>query len=151
MSFKATHPNQTRDNRHLSQMSERDIIKKLKKGSVSFTSQFRQALWKAHDQKCAYCGIDLECCSDMRIDHFIPKSYVMDNSIDNLVASCKRCNSIKGKNNLDYFRFSMAVSNSILCGIVLPNIAKKLIDIGIELPIKEKPFYFEILSGVKYE
>ena len=147
MSFKATHPNQTRDNRHLSQMSEKDIIKKWEKGSFSFTSKFRKALWEAHYKKCAYCGIDLESHSDMRIDHFIPKSYVMDNSIENLVASCQRCNSIKGKNDLEYFRFSMAVSNSILYGIILPNVAKKLINIDVELPITEKPFYFETLLG----
>ncbi|OPH36276.1 MULTISPECIES: HNH endonuclease [Moraxella] len=147
MSFKAMHPNQARDNSIISQMSQNEIIKKIEKGSVSFTGHFRHELWKSHHKKCAYCGIDLESVSDMRIDHFIPKYKVLDNSVENLISSCKRCNSIKGKSDMDYFRFSLAVSNSVLYGIILPNVAKKLLDIGIELPIVEKPFYFETLLG----
>ncbi len=156
MSFKAmawateqemTHPNQARDNTVISQMKPKDIIKKWEKGSVVFTKEFRYELWKAHHEKCAYCGISLESSAIMCIDHFIPQSKILNNDVENLISSCKRCNSIKGKNDIEYFRFSLAVSNSVLCGVILPNVAKKLIDIGVELPITQTPFYFEALLG----
>lgn len=151
MSFKVIHPNQARDNSILLQMNDSEIIKKWEKGSVVFTDDFRCELWKAHDKKCTYCGVNLKELSNMRIDHVVPKSKVLDNSIDNLVSSCHRCNSIKNKHDIGYFRFCLAVANSELFGIIQPNVAKKLQQIGVKLPIYEKPFYFEILLGGRYE
>lgn len=139
------HPNQARDNGVISNMTPKEIIKKHNSRSVNFSATFRYELWKAHYKKCAYCGTDLESYSDVIIDHFIPKSKVLDNSVQNLVASCSKCNSIKGNHDLEYFRFCLAISNSVLYGVIQPNAAKKLLDLGIDLPITTKPFYFEQL------
>ena len=45
---------------------------------------------------CAYCGSE----SDISIDHIIPKIANGSNSADNLVRSCKHCNSSKGGRDL---------------------------------------------------
>lgn len=45
---------------------------------------------------CAYCGSE----SDISIDHIIPKIANGFNSADNLVRSCKHCNSSKGGRDL---------------------------------------------------
>ena len=58
---------------------------------------------------CVYCGrkppeVVLE------IDHIVPVSFGGDNSIDNLVTSCKRCNSSKG-NRIDKTSTLLMVNN----------------------------------------
>jgi hypothetical protein len=45
---------------------------------------------------CAYCGSE----ADISIDHLIPKIANGSNSADNLVRSCKHCNSSKGGKDL---------------------------------------------------
>lgn len=45
---------------------------------------------------CAYCGSE----ADISIDHLIPKIAKGSNSADNLVRSCKHCNSSKGGKDL---------------------------------------------------
>ena len=49
-----------------------------------------------YSEVCAYCGSE----SDISIDHIIPKIANGSNSADNLVRSCKRCNSSKGGRDL---------------------------------------------------
>jgi 5-methylcytosine-specific restriction endonuclease McrA len=44
---------------------------------------------------CQYCKIKLPC-SDLTIDHVVPKSQGGGNEWTNLVACCKRCNQRKG-------------------------------------------------------
>ena len=43
---------------------------------------------------CGYCGVDLKI-EDAVGDHMIPHSLGGETSMDNLVASCNKCNSMK--------------------------------------------------------
>ena len=142
------HPSNARDNTELSKMQPSEIYKVYEKGSMKYTAKFRRALWKAHDKKCAYCGDELESYTDIHIDHFIPKAKEVNESVSNLICSCSRCNSVKRHFDIDHFKFSLAVSRSVLGGIVQPNAVKKILDVGVDLPITVEPFYFEKLLGV---
>ncbi len=52
----------------------------------------RQNVFKRDGQKCQYCGSS----KDLTLDHVIPKSKGGKSTWNNLVAACKRCNSLKG-------------------------------------------------------
>lgn len=43
--------------------------------------------------RCFYCGASLD--AKREVDHFIPWSHSGDDGLDNLVASCRRCNNAK--------------------------------------------------------
>lgn len=52
----------------------------------------RQNIFKRDRQKCQYCGKTKE----LTIDHVLPKSRGGKSTWTNLVAACKKCNSLKG-------------------------------------------------------
>lgn len=52
----------------------------------------RQAIFKRDKHLCQYCGSR----ADLTIDHVHPKSRGGDDSWENLVAACQRCNNRKG-------------------------------------------------------
>lgn len=52
----------------------------------------RQNIFKRDRQKCQYCGKG----KDLTIDHVLPKSRGGKSTWTNLVAACKKCNSLKG-------------------------------------------------------
>lgn len=144
---KDCHPNMIRKSKDLDGMSI-DVAFKNYPSGYKFTAKLRRELWRSHDKKCCYCGVDIETHMDIHIDHFEPKSKITEETIENLVCSCAKCNLIKRDKDLEDFRFCLAVSKSILGGIILPNVAKKIIGAGVDLPIHPKPFYFEeILRG----
>lgn len=79
----------------------------------SIPSVRRHAVWSAYHEKCGYCGT-LVFGSDVHVDHIIPLSAFSTpevaqetrltfglplefdvNGVENLIASCARCNSIK--------------------------------------------------------
>jgi hypothetical protein len=68
---------------------------------VKTTIEQKQALLQKFGGKCAYCDVRLfvVCKSKnhkITVDHFIPVSKSGSDNLDNLVASCVKCNSIKG-------------------------------------------------------
>lgn len=48
------------------------------------------------DGHCVYCGILVYERENLNIDHIIPKSKGGKTKFDNLIPSCKSCNSFKG-------------------------------------------------------
>lgn len=54
-------------------------------------TKYKNILLKQMDTKCFYCNKDITN-NDIHIDHFIPWSYVYEDSIWNLVISCSACN-----------------------------------------------------------
>lgn len=63
-------------------------------------------LWRIYGCKCFYCGIETHRDVPTKInpkdrmlvanaDHFLPVRYGGDNSYDNVVLSCRRCNFAK--------------------------------------------------------
>ena len=53
--------------------------------------------------RCAYCGWKLSD-EDYTADHIIPRSRGGNNAIENLLPSCRSCNSSKGMKTLEEFR-----------------------------------------------
>lgn len=53
----------------------------------------RQALFRRDRQACQYCG---RKGGDLTVDHVMPKSRGGEDSWENLVAACLRCNNRKG-------------------------------------------------------
>jgi hypothetical protein len=58
--------------------------------------EVREFLYKRDDGKCFYCGKDLPI-KGWHLEHVLPKIKYDNHSIDNLVASCKKCNFGKGR------------------------------------------------------
>ena len=71
-------------------------------GRSSDISNYKPALLKKQNNKCACCGITIKE-SNCDVDHKIPHCYVGDsiNSVDTLQVLCKDCNSMK--NNKPWF------------------------------------------------
>lgn len=59
----------------------------------------KRVLFNRDRWKCQYCGVDLDLRS-ITIDHVVPKSRGGQTSWRNCVASCKRCNTVKGSRML---------------------------------------------------
>lgn len=64
--------------------------------------------------RCAYCGCELDL-ETMCIDHFLPKAKGGSNHLENLMPSCRSCNSTKGTSDLETF-----------LGFVLPSTKKQM-------------------------
>ncbi|MBI6182504.1 MULTISPECIES: HNH endonuclease [Serratia] len=60
--------------------------------------------------KCAYCGVSLSGES-LTIDHVLPKNRGGDNSVSNLLASCRPCNTAKGAKTMEQWRRFYAVKS----------------------------------------
>lgn len=100
----------------------------------------RQRVWLKYNRHCSYCGKEIEY-KNMQVDHLVPKAYNGDDSFNNLMPSCRRCNHYKRAKNLGQFRILMKTLHE---RIKSQYIAKVAIDYGI---IEVKPFngifYFE--------
>jgi len=57
----------------------------------------RQSIYIRDNHKCQYCGSTRK----LTIDHVIPKSRGGDDSWENLVVACSRCNTLKGNTPLE--------------------------------------------------
>lgn len=71
------------------------IIRIFKHVNVPFTkvALSRENIYKRDNYVCVYCGSDNK--KNLTLDHVIPKSKGGKDSWDNLVTSCKKCNSEK--------------------------------------------------------
>lgn len=113
------------------------------------TREVRLAVWNKTNGRCYYCGAQttvrsgegvstpLEFC----IDHVIPQSLGGNHDLDNLVPSCRACNSSKGGRTLGELRVYLSWSRKF--GFHIPaSMREKLLSIGVELPTPEKDFQF---------
>lgn len=55
--------------------------------------KLRQVVFATHGRQCVYCGNHADT-----IDHVIPKAMQGEDTLDNLVPACNRCNSTKKDN-----------------------------------------------------
>jgi 5-methylcytosine-specific restriction endonuclease McrA len=75
----------------------------------SIPKNIRQQVYEKYDGHCAYCGCELEY-KDMQVDHLdsVYRADILgqepDNSIDNLMPSCRQCNFYKGTMSVDEMR-----------------------------------------------
>ena len=109
----------------------------------------RLEVYNKYDGHCAYCGIEIEY-KDMQVDHIkplvrVPRSkkieYPENDTFDNLICSCKSCNSYKLSEGLEYFRTNIEKQPERLLKYPMVRLA---IRYGL-LELKPKPikFYFE--------
>jgi len=107
--------------------------------------ELRQRVWWKYNKHCAYCGKELEY-KDMQIDHLRPQHYYRNDSFENLMPSCRRCNHYKRARNLEQFRILIKTLHKRIESLYIGKVA---IDYGI---VKIRPFdgvfYFE-KKGVK--
>lgn len=67
----------------------------------------RAIAWDATDGRCWYCGVALHPFRTFNLDHQIPKSKKGPDNPENLVASCRSCNSSKGSRTLADYRIAV--------------------------------------------
>lgn len=111
------------------------------------SKKVRELVYAKYDGHCAYCGCELEM-KNMQVDHLRSvynhayHNEATDNSIDNLMPSCRQCNFYKGGNDLETFRQTLANKLSHTC--VDSFQAKLAIKYGmIEVKKWDNKFYFE--------
>ena len=58
----------------------------------------RETIRQSYNYHCGYCGVsETDLGAKMTIDHFLPRKYGGDDTVDNLVYSCHACNEFKGE------------------------------------------------------
>jgi len=62
-------------------------------------------VFKRDGFKCVYCGVK----KDLTIDHVIPKSRGGQNTWENMVTCCHKCNKKKGQKMLEEINFKMSI------------------------------------------
>ena len=74
------------------------------RSSSWITKHKRWLLYTLHDFPCAYCGTKLTEGAFLTLDHIVPIEYGgTHNKADNLVTSCRSCNSSKEARSLRSF------------------------------------------------
>ncbi|MEH0874621.1 HNH endonuclease signature motif containing protein [Pectobacterium cacticida] len=74
----------------------------------TFSSSKRTQVLGKTNGRCAYCG-DLLDTNNFTFDHITPKRRAGDNSIGNLFACCRGCNTAKGSKTIEQWRRFYAV------------------------------------------
>lgn len=73
------------------------IYKGLISGKMQISSLFKDERWKMENgARCVYCG----STENLSVDHLFPRIKGGADNVENLVCSCKSCNSSKGKKDL---------------------------------------------------
>lgn len=61
---------------------------------IRISTKAKKACLRFQINQCLYCGAHVSI-GTAHFDHFIPRSYSQDDSADNIVAACAKCNSLK--------------------------------------------------------
>lgn len=73
------------------------LYKGLLSGKMQISSLFKDERWKMENgARCVYCG----STDNLSVDHLFPRIKGGADNVENLVCSCKSCNSSKGKKDL---------------------------------------------------
>ena len=73
------------------------MYKGLLSGKLQISSLFKDERWKMENgARCVYCG----STKNLSVDHLFPRIKGGADNLENLVCSCKSCNSSKGKKDL---------------------------------------------------
>ena len=81
------------------------MARKRNQGSKWIQPAKRQAIYNRDGRRCVYCGAyeDHDQTAQLTLDHLHPCELGGGNEAKNLVTCCLRCNSSKGKLNLQDF------------------------------------------------
>ena len=105
----------------------------------------RQQVYDKLNGKCGYCGKGITY-KEMQVDHISPKWMGVDNSLTNLMPSCRRCNHYKRQKGLEAFREAMITLHERVKKIYITKVA---IDYEIVKIIPfDGVFYFEKVAKI---
>lgn len=107
----------------------------------------REQVYQKYNGHCAYCGCELEY-KDMQVDHIESvwssewRNKNHDNSIDNLMPSCRMCNYYKGVYTIEQFRNNL--KDTLMRNVRLPFDYRLALKYGlVKEDVKPIEFYFE--------
>ncbi|MBO6168380.1 MAG: HNH endonuclease [Bacteroidales bacterium] len=73
------------------------MYKGLLSGKMQISTLFKDERWKMENgARCVYCGTT----ENLSVDHLFPRIKGGADNVENLICSCKSCNSSKGKKDL---------------------------------------------------
>lgn len=108
------------------------MYKGLLSGKLQISSLFKDERWKMENgARCVYCG----STENLSVDHLFPRIKGGADNVENLVCSCKSCNSSKGKKDLVVWYKERGLFPSIM---VLRRYLKLVYYQCIDLGIMEK-------------
>ena len=135
--------NQAYDYSKVEDFTAKDIFKCPYKFN-SFKPSFKKIMLEIFNDKCAYCGVNLNSVSMAAIDHIRPKSRGGSHDIYNLSCCCKKCNSIKCAYDFNQFRKMLVLNLNGFSGIINVKQAEELELKGIDLKLDwNRLFEFE--------
>lgn len=110
----------------------------------------KKAIYEKTNGSCSYCGASISM-DQMVADHVVARVSGGSNSIDNLLPSCRSCNSSKGSKTLEQFRrfysLRVATGNTVFG----QDQADYLFENGLYPAIgadMDHKFHFELLGGI---
>src|SRR4051812_21228360 len=71
---------------------------------MKFTRQILGLIYESCGGHCFYCSIEIKPFDDWEPDHMTPRQQGGDDSLYNLVASCRTCNRRKGNRTVEQYR-----------------------------------------------
>lgn len=109
---------------------------------MSVTKTMKAKLRFTMPNSCWYCGAK----DPSTIDHVVPIVSGGDDSLDNLVLSCKACNSSKRALSVDQFAFQCSWKKTDYSAIINSTDAFRLMSIGVKFDgfINDHKFWFEV-------
>ena len=110
------------------------MYKGLLSGKLQISSLFKDERWKMENgARCVYCG----STENLSVDHLFPRIKGGADNVENLVCSCKSCNSSKGKKDLVVWYKERGLFPSIM---VLRRYLKLVYYQCVDLGIMDKAF-----------
>lgn len=112
--------------------------------SISTSKLF--AVVNKTNNRCAYCGVELNE-NNFTIDHIVARIKGGNNSLSNLFAACKSCNSAKQSKSLEWFRYWLTCKK-----YEIPRFSEEQLEYLKEMGVYEQcipqfiKFYFETLQ-----
>lgn len=111
----------------------------------------RHHILRKTNYKCGYCGVNLTIENNV-FDHIIPKAHDGPNNENNLMAACRKCNSIKRTKTLEEFRLYQSCPQAVAEARFSYKQLKWLKNKGLFEEIGGIPnfeFYFETLKNIR--
>jgi hypothetical protein len=104
-------------------------------GQKWIRNERRVALYLRDGLACAYCSAAVEDGIVLTLDHLVAHSLGRDNSNQNLVTACRRCNASRG--NRDWRKFATTVAAYLNHGITAHDIISH-IETTVQRPVDVK-------------
>jgi hypothetical protein len=77
---------------YLSYFKENFMVKRRRK---TFKKEEREMILKRTDYRCYSCGLKMSLNDDWWVEHILPHSHEGSDNIENLLPSCRLCNSVR--------------------------------------------------------